>query len=305
MHKEKTKLKLKNTSGITLIALIVTIIIILILAAVTLSAINDGGIFQKAKESVSLHIYSQAEEEAKLEGASLVTQRYEQQGITLADSAKQAYTDLKVDLNATKGWIAVSYSESNNAIYVTYKDKNLLKGFKSSEAEIAIFEIDLLNDGSIKPNPDLPPDITPVVPDPNPDIPKDDGDYPTIDKVKWKDGFYDEIDAIERDTEKNESQIKEMIDAEIVNDDGRMIRSGAKRVDDETSKHKVYIWKEYEYNYLDVDSGEDYDGDGHNDTYRQDVTNTILKWWSDSAKVYLPEDSSYLFSPTRRITLYR
>ena len=54
MHKEKIKFKLKNASGITLIALIVTIIVILILAGVTISlTMNDRGIFQKTKESVS------------------------------------------------------------------------------------------------------------------------------------------------------------------------------------------------------------------------------------------------------------
>ena len=160
MHKEKIKFKLKNASGITLIALIVTIIVILILAGVTISlTMNDRGIFQKTKESVSLHVYSEAEEEAKLEGANLMAQRYENHEITLAESAQQASTDLKVDSNAEKGWVEVKPNESENAIYVTYKDSKLLEGKKSSQAGKAIFKINL-SDGSITPNPDLP-DPTP------------------------------------------------------------------------------------------------------------------------------------------------
>ena len=154
-----------NENGITLIALIVTIIVLLILAGITINlTIKDGGIIQRSKDAVSLHIYSQAEEEAKLEGANLMAQRYENHEISLAESAQQASTDLKVDSNAKKGWVEVKPNESENAIYVTYKDSKLLEGKKSSQAGKAIFKINL-SDGSITPNPDLPskdPDPTPT-----------------------------------------------------------------------------------------------------------------------------------------------
>lgn len=45
----------KNTNGITLIALTVTIIVILILAGVTISIVIDDGILNKAKTSTDLY----------------------------------------------------------------------------------------------------------------------------------------------------------------------------------------------------------------------------------------------------------
>ena len=42
---------LKNTKGITLVALVITIIILLILAGISISALTNTGIFQKAKEA--------------------------------------------------------------------------------------------------------------------------------------------------------------------------------------------------------------------------------------------------------------
>ena len=42
---------LKNTKGITLVALVITIVILLILAGISISALTNTGIFQKAKEA--------------------------------------------------------------------------------------------------------------------------------------------------------------------------------------------------------------------------------------------------------------
>ena len=42
---------LKNTKGITLVALVITIIILLILAGISISALTNTGIFQKAKDA--------------------------------------------------------------------------------------------------------------------------------------------------------------------------------------------------------------------------------------------------------------
>lgn len=41
----------KNSKGITLVALVITIIILLILAGISISALTNTGIFQKAKEA--------------------------------------------------------------------------------------------------------------------------------------------------------------------------------------------------------------------------------------------------------------
>ena len=41
----------KNSKGITLVALVITIIILLILAGISISALTNTGIFQKAKDA--------------------------------------------------------------------------------------------------------------------------------------------------------------------------------------------------------------------------------------------------------------
>ena len=59
-------MKLKRNTGITLIALVVTIIVLLILAGVTLSlALNSNGIFQRSKNAAAA--YSEAEEAERAE----------------------------------------------------------------------------------------------------------------------------------------------------------------------------------------------------------------------------------------------
>ena len=60
----------KKERGITLIALIVTIIVLLILAGVTISlAINNQGIFNKAKTAGNAYINAQTNEQTGLNTA--------------------------------------------------------------------------------------------------------------------------------------------------------------------------------------------------------------------------------------------
>ena len=60
----------KKERGITLIALIVTIIVLLILAGVTISlAINNQGIFNKAKTAGNAYINAQTTEQTGLNTA--------------------------------------------------------------------------------------------------------------------------------------------------------------------------------------------------------------------------------------------
>ena len=58
---------LKETKGITLIALIITIIILLILAVVTIMAVNGDGIISKAKQAKTEYQNAQAEEQNVLD----------------------------------------------------------------------------------------------------------------------------------------------------------------------------------------------------------------------------------------------
>ncbi len=62
------KEKIKNTKGITLIALVVTIIILLILAGVTINvALGDNGLFKKSQEAVNRYKSAEANEAAVIE----------------------------------------------------------------------------------------------------------------------------------------------------------------------------------------------------------------------------------------------
>ena len=60
------KKKLKNSNGITLIALIITIIILLILAGISISALTQTGLFSRAKQAEQLSKEKQEEENATL-----------------------------------------------------------------------------------------------------------------------------------------------------------------------------------------------------------------------------------------------
>ena len=44
---------LKNSKAITLVALVITIVVLLILAGISISALTNTGIFQKAKDAKS------------------------------------------------------------------------------------------------------------------------------------------------------------------------------------------------------------------------------------------------------------
>ena len=56
MHKRKWKekyfmKKLKQNKGITLVALVITIVILLILAGISIQALTNTGLFEKAKDA--------------------------------------------------------------------------------------------------------------------------------------------------------------------------------------------------------------------------------------------------------------
>ena len=63
--KTKGKIKWKNKTGITLIALIITIIIMLILVGVTINFVVNGGIITKSKQAAS-RMQIEADREALL-----------------------------------------------------------------------------------------------------------------------------------------------------------------------------------------------------------------------------------------------
>ena len=68
-------MKIKKETGITLIALVITIIVLLILAGVTIAALSgDNGILKKATEAKNSTGISQEEESVKVAVAEALTQ---------------------------------------------------------------------------------------------------------------------------------------------------------------------------------------------------------------------------------------
>ena len=60
-------IKLNNSKGITLIALVITIILLLILAGVTLSIVFNGGLIEKSQTAVDTYSEEQAKEKLVLD----------------------------------------------------------------------------------------------------------------------------------------------------------------------------------------------------------------------------------------------
>ena len=109
------KLKLEQ-SGITIIALVVTIIILLILAGITVSMVSNDGILGKAKNAAAVSDKSSAEEEMSMYLAGIDIQK-EQEGNTgrFADylSANVGNDGLEDFLNNGDGYAQVAYKGNN------------------------------------------------------------------------------------------------------------------------------------------------------------------------------------------------
>lgn len=56
----------KSNKGITLVALVITIIVLLILAGISISALTNTGIFQKAKDAQKVSENAEKEQREKL-----------------------------------------------------------------------------------------------------------------------------------------------------------------------------------------------------------------------------------------------
>ena len=125
MKKETLKTNLKGKSGITLIALIVTIIVLLILAGVAISALTGSGLFEKAEEAKETQIQAQAEEEISLAIAEV--QLRKQGEATLEDLVEElknkedvysVYETSKKTASLLQGSIEGSAVNELEAIYI-------------------------------------------------------------------------------------------------------------------------------------------------------------------------------------------
>ena len=79
---------LKNTKGITLVALVITIIILLILAGISISALTNTGIFQKAKDAKQKSENAALDQNTKLDEYENEIDKYIPKANSLAKAVK-------------------------------------------------------------------------------------------------------------------------------------------------------------------------------------------------------------------------
>ena len=95
---------LKNTKGITLVALVITIVILLILAGISISALTNTGIFQKAKDAKQKSENAALDQNTKLDEYENDIDKYIPKANSLAKAVKVgdyvAYTPDKLDKSA-------------------------------------------------------------------------------------------------------------------------------------------------------------------------------------------------------------
>lgn len=124
-------LQLRDTRGITLIGLIVTIIVLLILAGVTLSFVaGENGILKRATTAVEVNEKTSAEEEANLLVANIVTQYYEEKYVNHKD-LKELDEYIKKELITEKATATGNYrvvSDENKNVQVLRDEKVIAKG---------------------------------------------------------------------------------------------------------------------------------------------------------------------------------
>lgn len=67
---------MKAQKGITLVALVITIIVLLILAMVSISIVNQQGLFDRANNAAATHNKAAADEKANITEAEKIIDNY-------------------------------------------------------------------------------------------------------------------------------------------------------------------------------------------------------------------------------------
>ena len=98
--------KLKSKSGITLVALIITIIVLLILAMVSIRLVMNGGIIDKSKNAVDKYSNEEIMEQIKLAYQEYQMSQYTDNPLTLQQAMDKAFGEgvATVSGDATSGW---------------------------------------------------------------------------------------------------------------------------------------------------------------------------------------------------------
>ena len=108
----------KQTKGITLIALVITIIVLLILAAVSISMLaGDNGILKKAVQAKEVTEHSQIEEEVSMVYMEVLTDHYHSNNYEFATSFQEKLRET----NNENEEDTVTYDASNEMYRIYYK----------------------------------------------------------------------------------------------------------------------------------------------------------------------------------------
>ena len=123
---------MKNKSGITLIALIITILVMLILVGVTVNVALNGGLFDTAKEAVEGQKIAQAKE--MLIGYSV--NYYQTTGVELEEGTIESMAETSVKTGISTDKLVVHYNSIDESQYVLYRiDKTTEEERQILEAE--------------------------------------------------------------------------------------------------------------------------------------------------------------------------
>jgi len=124
--------KIKEESGITLLALIVTIVILLILISITIGVLNKSNLISKSQSAKKIHIESEADEAISIATADL---KVEIETQSIQNSNYNAITEynngnlynvLANDLKKEKGW-NVNTKAIGSDVIVKFQSKEYLK----------------------------------------------------------------------------------------------------------------------------------------------------------------------------------
>ena len=137
---------MKNTKGITLVALVITIIILLILAGVAITALTNNGLFENTKQAknVTEDAYREENEilisyENKID--EITSARDIEQSVTSNLISKVEFEITEVTMNSISIKINLLESEEMYAgVYFAVLDGKVVTGGKSKEIEISNLE---------------------------------------------------------------------------------------------------------------------------------------------------------------------
>ena len=138
MKTKKQKI-IQSKSGITLIALIITIIILLILAGITISQLSENGLFSKTRKSASMAEIASAKEHAQLYVTELITGYYKD-GST---GTLLSYIDSQIGAGASLGADYYLKKGTGTTSKITKTDKIASMGVVYADSEITEINIEV------------------------------------------------------------------------------------------------------------------------------------------------------------------